>query len=123
MTSVRDRRTASGASRRTADGRGRGGRGRQRADRRAGRAPGAARHASWWTPVRIIVLVAIGMFALGMVQKLPCYNGGWFSAPATQYTHACYSDIPHLYHGGASPTDLVPYFDRLPGDMEYLVAL
>ncbi|MFF3148432.1 hypothetical protein ACFVRU_43670, partial [Streptomyces sp. NPDC057927] len=25
--------------------------------------------ASWWTPVRVIALVAIGMFALGMVQK------------------------------------------------------
>ncbi|MFF0201044.1 glycosyltransferase family 87 protein [Streptomyces sp. NPDC005017] len=75
---------------------------------------------SWWTPVRIIALVAIGMFALGLVQKAPCYNGGWFFGASTQYTHACYSDIPHLYNGRGFADGLVPYFDRLPGDMEYL---
>ncbi|MFI0816974.1 glycosyltransferase family 87 protein [Streptomyces sp. NPDC021098] len=79
---------------------------------------------SWWTPVRIIALVAIGMFALGMVQKLPCYNGGWFYGATAQYTHACYSDIPHLYNGRGFADDLVPYFNRIPdsvsGGMEYL---
>ncbi|MEV0370248.1 glycosyltransferase 87 family protein [Streptomyces sp. NPDC050636] len=75
---------------------------------------------NWLTPVRIIALVAIGMFALGMVQKLPCYNGGWFFGATTQYTHACYSDIPHLYAGRGFDDGLIPYFDRLPGDMEYL---
>ncbi|MFI0153164.1 glycosyltransferase family 87 protein [Streptomyces lydicus] len=74
----------------------------------------------WLTPVRIIALVAIGMFALGMVQKLPCYSGGWFFGATTQYTHACYSDIPHLYAGRGFADGLIPYFDRLPGDMEYL---
>ena len=64
---------------------------------------------SWWTLVRVIVLVAIGMFALGMVQKLPCYDGAWFFGANSQYTHACYSDIPHLYQGrgfaeASSPT-------------------
>lgn len=79
---------------------------------------------SWWTPVRIIALVAIGMFALGMVQKLPCYDGGWFYGATAQYTHACYSDIPHLYNGRGFADDLVPYFNRIPdsvsGGMEYL---
>ncbi|WP_328385689.1 glycosyltransferase 87 family protein [Streptomyces sp. NBC_00400] len=72
------------------------------------------------TPVRVIALVAIGMFALGMVQKLPCYNGGWFFGATSQYVHACYSDIPHLYAGRGFADGLLPYFDRLPGDMEYL---
>lgn len=75
---------------------------------------------SWWTPVRVVALVAIGMFALGMVQKLPCYDGGWFFGAGTQYTHACYSDIPHLYQGRGFADGLVPYFDKLPGDMDYL---
>ncbi|GGX82012.1 glycosyltransferase family 87 protein [Streptomyces minutiscleroticus] len=75
---------------------------------------------STWTPVRVIALVAIGMFALGMVQKLPCYDGAWFFGASSQYTHACYSDIPHLYQGRGFAEGLVPYFDRLPGDMEYL---
>ncbi|MEU0810771.1 glycosyltransferase 87 family protein [Streptomyces sp. NPDC005970] len=78
---------------------------------------------SWWTPVRIIALVAIGMFALGMVQKIPCYNGGWFSSVTGQYTHACYSDIPHLYAGRGFAENVVPYFHRIPGatdGMDYL---
>ncbi|MEU3696365.1 glycosyltransferase 87 family protein [Streptomyces griseoviridis] len=75
---------------------------------------------SWWTPVRVIALVAIGMFALGLVQKAPCYNGGWFFGAGSQYTHACYSDIPHLFTGRGFADGLVPYFDKLPGDMQYL---
>nr|WP_106976976.1 glycosyltransferase 87 family protein [Streptomyces sp. NRRL S-920] len=75
---------------------------------------------TWWSPVRIIALVAIGMFALGMVQKMPCYNGAWFVGASSQYTHACYSDIPHLYQGRGFADGLVPYFDKLPGTMEYL---
>ncbi|MFJ3494973.1 glycosyltransferase family 87 protein [Streptomyces sp. NPDC086091] len=75
---------------------------------------------SWLSPVRVVVLVAIGMFVLGLVQKAPCYNGGWFFGAVSQYTHACYSDIPHLYQGRGFADGLVPYFDRLPGDMQYL---
>ncbi|MGW1025566.1 glycosyltransferase family 87 protein [Streptomyces sp. NPDC002577] len=74
----------------------------------------------WWTPVRVIALVMIGMFALGMVQKLPCYDGAWFYGASSQYTHACYSDIPHLYQGRGFADGLVPYFDKLSGDMDYL---
>jgi uncharacterized membrane protein len=79
--------------------------------------------AGWWTPVRVIALVTIGMFALGMVQKLPCYDGGWFYGATAQYTHACYSDIPHLYNARGFADGLIPYFDRIPedvSDMEYL---
>ncbi|MGV9941734.1 glycosyltransferase family 87 protein [Streptomyces sp. NPDC003401] len=75
---------------------------------------------SWLSPVRVVALVAIGMFALGLVQKAPCYNGGWFFGAVSQYTHACYSDIPHLYQGRGFADGLVPYFDELPGDMQYL---
>ncbi|WP_200263858.1 glycosyltransferase 87 family protein [Streptomyces sp. HSG2] len=76
--------------------------------------------ASWWSPVRVIVLVAIGVFGLGMAQKAPCYDGGWFRGAGSQYTHACYSDIPHLYQGRGFADGLVPYVDRLPGDMAFL---
>ncbi|MFF5974998.1 glycosyltransferase family 87 protein [Streptomyces sp. NPDC012769] len=72
------------------------------------------------TPVRVIVLVAIGMFALGMVQKLPCYNWAWFRGTTSQYTHACYSDIPHLFSGRGFADGLVPYFDRIGGDIPFL---
>ncbi|QKW07813.1 DUF2029 domain-containing protein [Streptomyces sp. NA04227] len=75
---------------------------------------------SWWQPVRVIALVMIGMFALGMVQKAPCYDGGWFFGAGTQYTKACYSDIPHLYQARGFDDGKVPYFDKFEGDMEYL---
>ncbi|MGW2490102.1 glycosyltransferase family 87 protein [Streptomyces sp. NPDC001606] len=79
---------------------------------------------SWWTPVRVVALVAIGMFALGLVQKAPCYHTAWFYGASSQYTKACYSDIPHLYQGRGFADHLVPYFDRLPdtisGGMDYL---
>lgn len=75
---------------------------------------------SWWTPLRVVTLVAIGMFALGLVQKAPCYHSAWFFGATSQYTHACYSDIPHLYQGRGFADGLVPYFDKLPGDMDYL---
>lgn len=74
----------------------------------------------WLTPVRVVVLVALGLFALGMVQKLPCYDWAWFRGAGSQYTHACYSDIPHLFAVRGFADGLTPYFDRLPGDMEYL---
>ncbi|MGW5419880.1 glycosyltransferase family 87 protein [Streptomyces sp. NPDC003943] len=72
------------------------------------------------TPVRVVALVALGMFALGMVQKLPCYNWAWFRGSTSQYTHACYSDIPHLFTGRGFADGLVPYFDRIGGDIPFL---
>jgi len=78
----------------------------------------------WRRAARVCALLTIGMFALGMVQKLPCLAGGWFTGRTTQYVHACYSDIPHLYVGRGFADGLVPYLDRIPdrvsGGMEYL---
>ena len=78
----------------------------------------------WWSALRVITLVVIGVFALGMVQKYPCYERGWFFGQGTQYTHACYSDIPHLYTGRGFADGLLPYVDAIPwetsGGMEYL---
>ena len=80
----------------------------------------------WWNPLRVMVLVVIGMFALGMVQKASCYSGAWFQTGDPQYIHACYSDIPHLYAQRGFATDVVPYFDRIPmsvsgsSDIHYL---
>ncbi|MGW8377778.1 glycosyltransferase 87 family protein [Streptomyces sp. ODS28] len=84
----------------------------------------AAPGRDWWSPARTVALVMLGMFALGMVQKLPCWNGGWFTGQNSQYVHACYSDIPHLFQGRGFADGLVPYFDRIPdavsGGMAYL---
>ncbi|SEN42911.1 glycosyltransferase family 87 protein [Actinacidiphila rubida] len=80
----------------------------------------------WWNPLRVMALVVIGMFALGMAQKASCYTQDWFLPGDLQYAHACYSDIPHLYDQRGFGSDLVPYFDRIPdsvsgsGSVHYL---
>ncbi|MGW2400217.1 glycosyltransferase family 87 protein [Kitasatospora sp. NPDC001664] len=78
---------------------------------------------NWWVPARFLALLVIVTCVLGMAQKLPCYDGGWFRGATTQYTHACYSDIPHLYTWRGFAAGLTPYVDMLPqpsADMQYL---
>ena len=58
---------------------------------RAGRHP-------WWTPARVMLLMAAVVFALGMVQKSGCYTRYWVY-DEHRYTHMCYSDLPYLYTG------------------------
>jgi uncharacterized membrane protein len=52
----------------------------------------------WWTPARVLVLLAAVFFALGMVQKSGCYQRYWVY-DEHRYTHMCYSDLPYLYTG------------------------
>jgi uncharacterized membrane protein len=59
--------------------------------------PRATRH-PWWTPTRVVVLLAAIFFALGMVQKSGCYQRYWVYDDH-RYTHMCYSDLPYLYTG------------------------
>jgi uncharacterized membrane protein len=59
--------------------------------------PRAARH-PWWTPTRVVVLMAAVLFALGMVQKSGCYHRHWVYDDH-RFTHMCYSDLPYLYTG------------------------
>ncbi|MGL5826989.1 MAG: glycosyltransferase family 87 protein [Nocardioides sp.] len=56
----------------------------------------ATRH-RWWTPTRVVILLAAACFCLGMVQKTPCFNDGW--RDGNQYSDMCYSDLPFLYTG------------------------
>ncbi|CAM5408041.1 hypothetical protein STANM309S_05551 [Streptomyces tanashiensis] len=53
-------------------------------------------------------------------RSCPATTGPVVRAPTSQYTHACYSDIPHLFAGRGFADGLVPYFDRLGGDIPFL---
>jgi len=65
---------------------------------------------AWWSPVRIVLLMAAVVFALGMVQKSGCYDRYWVY-DEHRYTHMCYSDLPYLYTGrGLAELDW-PYTD------------
>ena len=52
----------------------------------------------WWTPVRVVLAVAVLAFALGMVQKTPCVASNWQDT-RLRYGAMCYSDVPYLYTG------------------------
>jgi len=57
----------------------------------------AGRH-PWWTPLRVILALTALTFALGLVQKTPCYDAQWTNAQS-RYSELCYSDLPYLYVG------------------------
>ncbi|MDI2130463.1 glycosyltransferase family 87 protein [Yinghuangia seranimata] len=86
----------------------------------AGRRISFGRGTAWWNATRVLILLAVVTFALGLVQKKPCYDGGWFGH-GSQYSKACYSDMPHLFAGRGLDKGHVPYFDETgdPG-MKYL---
>ncbi|QYJ03311.1 glycosyltransferase 87 family protein [Nocardioides panacisoli] len=55
----------------------------------------AGRH-PWWTPRRVLLLLAAVVFALGVVQKAPCSLGASEDTEAT-YAQMCYTDLRPLY--------------------------
>jgi uncharacterized membrane protein len=69
---------------------------------------------SWWTPIRVMLLLVVLASALGVALDQPCRATGWGDG-TTQYTHACYSDIVHLYWGRGIADGLVPYLDDPTG--------
>ncbi len=65
---------------------------------------------SWWTPVRIIIVVAIICFGLGVVQKSSCVVTKWSDAATPKaFSHLCYSDISYLYVGRGLAEGVWPY--------------
>jgi uncharacterized membrane protein len=72
---------------------------------RAGRHP-------WWTPVRVVLALTALCFALGMVQKAPCYQAQWTDSQS-RYSEMCYSDLPYLYVGRGFAELEWPYSDAI----------
>ena len=75
----------------------------------------AGRHARFgasflWTPVRVVVALAMLTFTLGFVAKLPCSHHPW--ADHYQYTRLCYSDVYALYFAEGINEDKVPYVEH-----------
>lgn len=51
----------------------------------------------WWTPLRVVLALTAVCFAVGMLQKAPCYQDNW--GGNARYAQMCYSDLPYLYTG------------------------
>src|SRR5690349_4770223 len=67
-----------------------------------------ARPARWFTPLRVVVLLAAVCFALGMLQKAPCAKSDW-TGGHERYVYECHSDVPYLYTGRGFAELLWPY--------------
>jgi uncharacterized membrane protein len=63
----------------------------------------------WWTPARIVLALALLVFALHWVQKSPCQDGAWQNNE--QYTKFCYTDVLALYYAEHLNEGSVPYVD------------
>ncbi|MGH3383023.1 MAG: glycosyltransferase family 87 protein [Nocardioidaceae bacterium] len=65
----------------------------------------AAPGRSWWTPLRVMLVLVTLTFGLGMVQKAPCMLG------EASYDRLCYSDIDKLYASRGFAEGQVPFLD------------
>ncbi|MDP3893969.1 glycosyltransferase family 87 protein [Nocardioides sp.] len=64
----------------------------------------------WWTPVRVLLALTALAFALGMLQKSPCFEETWSNGDQ-RYSQMCYSDVPYLYTGRGLAELSWPYTD------------
>jgi len=80
---------------------------------------------SWWTVLRVTLLVGTFVFAAGVTQKSPCVVTSWSEdASPRPFSHLCYSDIPALYVGRGLAEGIFPYTptEDLPAEKQpYLV--
>jgi uncharacterized membrane protein len=79
-----------------------------------------ARPHRWWTPIRVVLAMAAVTFALGMLQKGPCYADNWLDGQA-RYSQMCYSDLPYLYVGRGFAELSWPYDDNAETRAKYEV--
>lgn len=83
--------------------------------------PAGARMApgrSFWTPLRVILALAVLAMALGAGERGYCRDHAWSRGDGGQYAHGCYSDIPHLYRERGFYEGAIPYIDT--GDWQPL---
>lgn len=67
---------------------------------------------SWWSPLRVVLLLASLGYTLGYVLDSSCRRSGW--ASPERYEHLCYSDIPPLYALRGLADGIVPYLQVGP---------
>lgn len=72
----------------------------------------------WWTPIRVLVILALVGFLVGLLAKVPCGSSGW--ADPGRYTHMCYSDIPPLFSLRGFADGILPYVQNPLAGQEQL---
>ena len=72
----------------------------------------------FWSPLRVLIALAVFMTMLGWLQKEPCRDHAW--GKGFEFTHVCYSDIFALYYAEGLKDGQVPYVDHA---VEYPVGI
>jgi len=74
---------------------------------------------SWWTPLRIVLLLSILASALGAAIDSPCSTKAWGNGDET-FSRGCYSDMVSLYWGRGIDEGVLPYVEdpATTGDVE-----
>ncbi len=74
---------------------------------------------SWWTPLRVVLLLSILASALGAAIDSPCSTKAWGNGDET-FSRGCYSDIVNLYWGRGIDEGVLPYVEdpATTGDVE-----
>jgi uncharacterized membrane protein len=82
---------------------------------RFGGRPGEHRRgsATWWTPLRAMLLMATFAYTVGYLSKLPCHAESY--GGDARYTRLCYSDIPYLYQLRGFADGWLPYIQTGQG--------
>ncbi|MQA25453.1 MAG: DUF2029 domain-containing protein [Micromonosporaceae bacterium] len=62
---------------------------------------------AFWTPVRVVLALAVLVLAAHWIQKSPCQDGSW--ADLKQYKQFCYTDVLALYYAEHLHEGKVPY--------------
>lgn len=64
----------------------------------------------FWTPLRVVLAMAVLALCAAWVQKAPCQSHDW--SGGYQYTHLCYSDVVALWGGEGLSVGQIPYLDH-----------
>jgi uncharacterized membrane protein len=76
----------------------------------------------WWTPLRVLLAMATLACMFCYLSRDWCYDRAWpRDPPGLEYTHVCYSDIPHLFMERGLVNGAVPYLDDEAVPVEYPV--
>jgi hypothetical protein len=64
---------------------------------------------SWWTPLRVTLVLLGGSLLIGYFQKLPCRDTSTWK-DQFQFTHVCYTDVLASWTSYGLNNGAVPYF-------------
>ena len=73
----------------------------------------AAAGESWWSPLRVLIIIATVTYAVGYWLRWPCRAENFLNDD--RYVRLCYTDIPYLYYGRGLAQGARPYLDSIPG--------